>query len=448
MNYTYQDFLVKSQNEKSKQEFVVSAVDDYKAGDFYKMARSGENYARQKNEVIMNYKKLLYSVSGATVPDNYTANHKCASNFFDRFITQETQYLLGNGVIFEKEDTKEKIDRKFDSKIQFAAKYALMQGVCYGFNNLDTLEIFKATEFCPLYDEENGAMKAGIRFWTAGYSKPMRYTLFELDGYTDYIKDDDDEAVKILHEKRPYILNIKTSKADGTRIYSGENYDGFPIVPLWANPYHQSELVGIKEQIDCYDLIKSGFANDLDDASMIYWTLNNCGGMDDIDLAKFIERMKTVKAAVVDGDAGANAEAHTLDVPYQSRETYLKMIENDLYKDFMALNVENIAAGQTTATQIQAAYEPLNEKADQFEYCVTDFIEDLLYLKGIEDTPTYKRSVIRNTLEETQMIMSASSILDTETIIKKLPFIMPDEIEDVLNRINAEEYELNEEGEE
>ena len=197
--------------------------------------------------------------------------------------------------------------------------------------------------------------------------------------------------------------------------------------------------LGKREQIDCYDLIKSGFANDLDDASMIYWTITNAGGMDDIDLAKFLERMKVVKAASVDGDEGVKAEAHTIDVPYQSREAYLSRLEKDLYKDSMALDTEQIAAGQVTATQIEAAYEPLNEKADEFELCIHEFINGILAIAGIEDTATFKRSQIVNRKEETEMLLLASEYLDDETILRKLPFLTEDEIEGILQRKDAEE---------
>lgn len=165
---------------------------------------------------------------------------------------------------------------------------------------------------------------------------------------------------------------------------------------------------------------------------MIYWTLENCGGMDDIDLAKFIEHMKTVKAAVVEGGDGAKAEAHTLDVPYQSRETYLTRLENDMYNDAMALNVNQISAGNVTATAINAAYEPLNNKTDQFEYCVREFINALLCLADINDVPSFKRSRIANMTEETNMVLSAKDYLDRETILKHLPFLSSDEIDKLL----------------
>ena len=440
---TYQDLLKVGDIEKDRMDFVLSAIKEHQNSEQYKIAKDAEQYASGKNATIMNYQKLLYTLSGKAVPDNYSANHKCASGFFKRFVTQETAYLLGNGITFENEKTKDKLGKNVDSVLYKGAKSALIQSVSFGFYNKDHIEMYGLIEFVPLFDEENGSLMAGIRYWQIDETKPLRATLFEIDGYTEYVKRKSGE-ISVLKEKRAYIIDSKGDKKDiedGTLEYVGRNYPTFPIVPLWANPEKQSELIGKREQIDCYDLIKSGFANDLDDASMIYWTITNAGGMDDIDLAKFIERMKVVKAASVDGDEGVKAEAHTIDVPYQSREAYLSRLEKDLYKDSMALDTEQIAAGQVTATQIEAAYEPLNEKTDEFELCIHEFINGILAVAGIEDTATFKRSQIVNRKEETEMLLLASEYLDDETILRKLPFLTEDEIEGILQRKNAEEIE-------
>ena len=440
---TYQDLLSLT-NESDRCAFVFDSVNEYKGSEMFKWAVEGDAYSRQKNTTINRYQKLLYTVSGRAVPDNFTANHKCASNFFSRFITQENQYLLGNGITFENDSTKERLGGDgFDIQMQKAGKSSLTCGVSFVLFNLDHIEVFKATEFVPLWNEETGGLMAGIRFWQVSSEKPMRATLYELDGYTDYIKRKD--KCEVLNPKRSYKQIIRQSVADGTEVIDGENYPGFPIIPLWANPNHQSELVGLKGQIDAYDLIKSGFANDLDDASMIYWTLENAGGMDDIDLAKFIEHMKTVKAAVIDGDSGAKAEAHTIDVPYQSREAYLTRLESDMYNDAMALNVNQVASGNITATAINAAYEPLNNKTDQFEYCVIECIRGILALIGVDDTPSFKRSKIANMLEETTMVLQAAQYLDNETILKHLPFLSSDEVDGILDRLVVEESNRYEE---
>lgn len=446
--YTYQDLLAVGQSEEKRMEFTKGCIHTHKTTNQYKTAQIASDYDKLQNRTITQYRKLLYTMSGKAVPDNYSANFKLPSKFFNRFTTQQTQFLLGNGTTWEKPETEERLGKDFDTRLQEIGKAALVGGVAFGFFNFDHLEVFTVEEFAPLYDEENGALMAGVRFWQVDDSKPLRATLYETDGYTEYAwktrkAEDGKETVDaiVLQEKRPYIVKVAESEADGTVIYDGENYPTFPIVPLWGNPHRQSEIIGIREQIDAYDLIKSGFANDLDDASQIYWTIQNAGGMDDLDLAKFVERMKTVKAAVVD-EQGSTAEAHTLEVPYNAREAILDRLKRDLYDDYMAFNPEAVASGAVTATQIKAAYEPINSKADQFEYCIHDFIDGILAIAGIEDNATFTRSMIVNVQEEIQSIIQAANYLSEEYVVRKIMSLLGDAdlVEAVIDEMAVDEY--------
>lgn len=438
---TYQDLLEVVGNEDQLKQFIIAAINDHKGSDAYKWAQIGEDYDKQQNTTIMQYRKLLYTMSGVAVPDNFSANHQLPSNFYNKFNVQLNQFLLGNGINFEDNDIKSKLGTKkksFDTMVQKAGKIALTQGESFGFWNLDHIDVFELLEFVPLYDEEDGSLKAGIRFWQIDEKKPLRVTLYEMDGYTEYIKRQDDANLVVYKDKRTYILKTHTSEIDGTEIYDGENYPGFPIVPLWSNQDHICKIRSWRPKIDCYDLIESGFANDVDDASLIYWTITNAGGMDDIDLAQFLQHMKTVKAAVVN-DEGAKAEAHTIDVPVTARDTYLNRLEIDLYKDAMAMDPNAIASGSATATAIRASYEPLNAKADDYEYCVIEFIQGILELAGFDDDPAFKRSMIVNQTEETNMVLAAAQYLDDETILKHLPFLSVDEIDGILDNLVREE---------
>ena len=420
---TYQDLLEVQDDDKAKMEFAYALIQEHKNTELFETAQIADEYDRHKNRTILEFQKLLYDVTGNTVPDNWSANFKMASKFFNRFVTQENQYLLGNGVTFEKEETKKKLGGDdFDIQIQKLGKKALVGGVAFGFFNKDHVEGFGVTEFAPLYDEENGALRAGVRFWQIDTGKPLRATFYEEDGYTDYIwnkrEDTGDYEGSVLHNKRDYIIKTRTSVADGVEIYDGENYPGFPIIPLWGNPAHQSELVGLREQIDCYDLIKSGYANNVDEGSLIYWTLQNAGGMDDIDLAEFVEKLKTLHAATTDN--AVTAEPHQLEAPFQSREALLLKLRTDLYDDAMALDVKAIEGGAVTATQIKAAYEPLNSKADQYEYCIREFLTKLMEIAGIEDKPTFTRSVIVNNQEEMQLLVQAAQFLPQDYTTRKI----------------------------
>ena len=436
---SYQDLIAASENEAAKMAFVFAAITEHKGTTPYIIALDAEQYYRGLNPRITKYEKIIYDMRGDAHVDKWTPNHKIASNFFNFAITQENQYLLGNGATFTKDDTKAKLGDDFDTRLQDLGKKALVGGVAFGFFNLDHIDTFSLLEFVPLYDEENGELRAGIRFWQVSPDKPMRATLYEEDGYTDYIRANDKSAM--LHEKRPYKLKVRTSEADGEEIYDGENYPAFPIVPLWGNDKKQSELVGRQGTIDAFDLLNSNLVNNLDEANYIYWVLTNCGGMDEMDDAKFIEQLKTTHVAHADGDSGATAEAHTIEAPYQASESAIQTIQRRLYEDFMCLDVNSLSAANKTATEIKAAYQPLDSKCDMYEYCVIEFVQKILELAGIDDKVTFTRSKVVNKSDEINTLLAAQAYLDDETIVEQVCQILgiADKTDEIIRKRRTEE---------
>lgn len=446
---SYQDLQRVGENETDRMAFIEEVINTHRSSALYQNAKTAEAYYRKQNKTIMEFQKLLYTVTGEAIPDNYSANYKLRSLFFRRFVTQENQYLLSNGVSWDNPATEERLGTKrksFDTQLQKAGIKALWGAVSFGFWNYDHMDVFDVLEYAPLWDENDGAMKAGVRFWQVADDKPLRATLYELDGYTDYIWNKVEEngkveyAGQILHEKRKYMQIAVTSEADGTEILDGMNYEGFPIVPFWANEDHQTELEGLREQVDCYDLIKSGFANTVDEASYIYWAIQNAGGMDDIDLANFVERMKTVHAGLVE-DSNARAEAHTIEAPYASREALLDRLRNDLYEDAMAFDVKQVQGGAVTATQIKASYDNFNMKVNDYEAMVYEFVQGILEIAGIDDEPTFTRSRIVNATEEIQTIIEAATFLERGYVTEKILTLLGDgdKAEEMIRNMDAEE---------
>ena len=431
--------ILKSNSEKEKMEFVLKAIKEHKDTTDYKIAKDAELYYKHQNPTIMRFQKWIYNQMGQKVPDIWSPNNKIASNWYNYFTTQAVSYLLGNGVTFcKKEQTKDKLGKDFDKKVQDVATHAKNGGVAFGFWNLDHLECFDLTEFVPIYDEDDGGLKAGIRFWQIDDSKPLRATLYEMDGYTDYIKRKN-EDVAILHDKRAYTQIVRKNDIEGETILDGAPPAGFPIVPLW-NINRQSDLVGNRGTIDAYDLMVSGLINNVSDGEFIYWILKNCGGMDSTDDAKFIEQLKLTRVAHADGDDGASVEAHNVNVEFQATAEALDRLTAQLYTDFMALRVQDLSAGNKTATEITAAYEPINQKTDQFEYQVTEFINGILALAGIEDEPTYTRSQMSNQSEMLEMVLQAAEYLDDEYVTTKILTLLgdADKAQEVLKRKDAE----------
>lgn len=419
---TYQDLVNVGENESNRMDFVMNIIHQHKVSDDYKIGAIAEEYYKKRNITLVKFQKMLTTLTGGRVVDKWSPNHKVVSGFFKRFVTQQNQYSLGNGISWgENPFADDKQKARFDSEVKKAGLYALVGGVSFGFWNLDHLDVFKITEFAPLYDEENGALRAGVRFWQIDADKPLRATLYEEDGYTEYRwKDGKGE---ILQDKRKYIITVSQSDIDGTEIIDGENYPTFPIVPLWGNPEKQSELVGIREGIDVYDFIKNGFANDLDGAQL-YWIIKGAGGMDDPDLVQFLDRLRLVGAA--SPAEGQSVEAVTLDLPYDARDNLLTRLENDLYRDYMSLNLADIKSGSVVTAQIKAAYKPMDLKADDYEYMLGDFLDHILTLAGIDATPTFTRSMLVNTTEEITAVLSASTMLPKDYVVQKIVTLLGD----------------------
>lgn len=452
---TYQDLLAVGDSDRDRSEFVRRVIRDHQSSDLYRTAKIADDYARCENTTIMNYQRMVTTVTGEKVMDPYAPVHRSASNFFKVFVTQLSQYLLGNGVSWKNKDTVAKLGEDFDNRLQEAGKAALRGSVSFGFFNLDHVEIFyvydrKKGSFAPLYDENNGSLSAGVRSWQIDSSKPLRATLYEIDGYTEYMWSKkytpSDKWTSIgegvyIQPKLPYILRVRTSEADGTEIYAGENYPAFPIVPLYGNPEQQSEIVGLREKIDAYDMILNGFENDLDNAQL-YWIIKGAGGMDDRDLSQFLDRLRTVKAAAPAD--GQEVDPVAVNIPYEARERLLDRLEKQLYKDAMIMNPDSLASSAATATQILAAYTPQNNKADELEYCVLDFLQGLMQVAGITgESPSFTRSMIVNAQEEVQTVVSAASYLDREYTTSKILHLLGDgdKAEEVLQRMEAEDMD-------
>lgn len=437
---TYQELL----ENGATPGFVKEAIERHKASEMYKNARSADNYYRQRNETICNFTRMLFGTDGIRFEDFTASKLRIASNLFKRLNVQRCMYSLGKGVSFVgvgehgEDTTKAKMGPRFDDDVKKIGLNALIHGISFPFWNLDHIDVFTATEFAPIWDETSGALMAGIRFWRLDATRPLHAVLYEQDGYTAFNVKTGDDLQVCPEGKRPYKATYAEVPADGLKLaVDEENYSRLPIVPVWGSDAHQSTLVGLRESVDAYDLIKSGFANTVQDCAEIYWIVENAGGMNDNDLQQLRDRLLLTHMATANTDDGVKVTPYTQEVPYEARKAVLKQLKDDMYEDFGALDVHTVAAGATN-DHIDAGYQPMDEEADEFERLMREGIMDLLALQGIEDTPIFTRNRISNTKEQVDIVVEEAEWLDEETILRKLPNITPDEVAEILKRKDEE----------
>ena len=421
---TYQDFL----SVDSLPEALLRAVRACRASPGFRLAVSANAYFRGENEEISR-KTILRArrtegrdASGrrrvrAQMQD--VVGNRIGNSFLFRFICQENQYLLQNGVTLP-EEARAVLGRSFDHALTLLGEKALLHGVAWGLWNGEGLEVLEAASsplggFAPLADEADGTLRAGIQFWQLSREKPLMLRFFEPEEVTTWRFPQGGDAELIRREYYPVSFG-----------------DRPPIVPLYANGDGLSEFTpAVKAKIDAYDRILSDFADNLDRANDIYWVLNNFSGTTD-DIAETlaeITRIKTV-AAVSDGSGGsATAEPHTIEVPYAARETALRLLRRALYEDAMALDTEALTGGSLTNVAIRAAMANLDLKADRYEWQLFSFVRELLKHLGIDtDAIRFHRQLIANELETVQAISLMRQDIDRATALKLNPLLQTEEV--------------------
>lgn len=448
---TYQDWLEAKQKGETL-DFIRAAIDEHRSSKEYRIALDADEYEAERNVTIMKFMKMIFTATGQKVQDFTSTNSKMASNFFHKLTTQRCSYSLGNGISFptaEKQvvdgktvtvdSVKDRLGETFDTVLFRAAKAALIHGVSYLMWNLDEADYFKLTEFVPLYDEQDGKLKAGFRFWSLDWgTKPVTVVVYEPEGYTVYRTKKGGKGLDIVESEplRGYVANYERSEADGDILTGYSNYSAIPIVPLLGNEHHQSDLVGMRGKIDVYDLVNSGFADTVQDCAEIYWIISGAMGMTDDDIVKFRDRLKLQHIAVADTD-NSPVTPHTQEIPVAATEALLTRTRAQIYEDYGAIDVHTIAAGSTN-DHIDAAYQSMDDEADDFEYQIIQAVQGILALLDIKDTPIFHRNKVSNLKEQTETVMLAADKLDEETLLKKLPFLTPDEVMEVMARKQEE----------
>lgn len=458
---TYQDWLATPLGERL--ELMHQIVEQYKVSSDFKHALQAQRYFESNNDDVSKKVVLRAKAIDVTVTDDATgrevhkrqvantevAGARVASNFFFRFVTQQNQYLLGNGATIggkNGESVKAALGLGFDTALQQIGESALVHGCCWGYWNLDHLEIIKAAAdnmsgFVALVDEMTSQPRVGLQFWQLTPQRPMYIRLFEEDGLSVYKYQD--STMTLMETKRAYVQRVSTD-ALGSEITAADNYGRLPLVPLYANPERRSELtMALKSKIDAYDIISSDFVDNLEQANDVYWVLNNFGGSSSEAAAMLAEihRLKAVMTISDGSGSGSSAEPHSFEVPYAARDAALKLIEAAMYKDFMGLSLDEITGGSLTNVAIRAAETNLTLKCDRYEWQVFAFVQQLLKLLGhdVEQISFVRRS-LSNASEVVADIALMREDIDQETALRLNPYIAEEDIPGIMERTALEKY--------
>lgn len=468
---TWQDY----ERAEDKTKWLRSALISYRNSEEYKKAVEEEEYMAGRNVAILETIRVIYNMAGLPETDFTKTNTKIRNRKIHRLVTDRCSYSLGNGISFASAEkgkdengktiiidkTKQMLGDQIDREIYRAAYWALSNGETFMYvhkgHNKDRWEynLFKKSGFLALKDEETGLLRGGIRFWSLEWGKrPVIAVFYTEEGYIEYKTPPKKYGIMSLEqvsELKAYTEIVQESEAYGEQVVGSSNPGVLPIFSLCSGETRSSALDYLKPTIDAKDLVLSGFVNDVQDIPQVYWLISGAMATTEGDKRELLDRLILQHMAVVDGE-NAKMQGFTQEIPYEARERCLKMLDNQMYEDWGGFDVHTIQAGATN-DHVEAAYWPMDEEADSFEYEIIEFIKNILAMMGVDDVPQFKRNRVSNQKEQTEMVMLAADKLDERTILEKLPWITVDEVDDIMARLDDEDFgrfekELEDEDEE
>ncbi|NEZ46508.1 phage portal protein [Clostridium niameyense] len=442
-------------------------------------SREGIKYYKGEHD-ILNYRLFYYDNNGILQEDKYRSNIKISHLFHTELVDQKVQYLLSNPIEVITDDQvlqehlKEYINEEFQEVLQNVIEGASNKGIEYiyayiGENKKINFQIADSLSVIPIYDELNNyKLKSIVRYYdTKIQDEDKEITVTKAQVWTDkdvtyYIQDKDNKEFKLDYGIKPN-PRPHTTLEDETAYYDGGSFGYIPFFCLENNKYRKTDLEPIKALIDDYDLMACSLSNNLQDFQEAIYVVRGYPG-DNLD--ELTTNLKTKKTIGVDEQGGIDVK--TIDIPYEARETKLKLDKESIYKFGMGFDSTQIGDGNITNVVIKSRYALLDLKCNKIEVRLRKLIRELL--KAIVDNintrynTAYNYMDIKiNVLRETMVnendiannekiqaekqgqlinnILSAASRLDDDTVLKVICDIFELDYEEVKEKLKIQPYD-------
>lgn len=438
-----------------------------------KMAAEGQRYYEGKHD-ILDYRMFYWNNDGDLVEDTTRSNAKIPHPFFTELVDQATQFVLsgGEGIINSDDTTLQaELDTYFNKNKKFRVELSeTITGMqakgfdyMYAYKGKDDRLVFENADCLGVAEVEGRFAEDGkdqrIYKYVDRIDKDCRtqWKILVIDDENTYYYKQQDDGEILLDEEaeinpRPHAVYMKDGK-----IYK-KDVHFLPFFRLDNNKKRKSLLPAVKPLIDDYDIHASSLTNNLIDFDT---PLHVVKGFEGDDLSKLQQNLKTKKVVGV-GENGS-VEVHTVDIPYQARKEKLELDEKSIYRFGMGLNMQGLKdTSATTNIAIKAAYSLLelrcNKIIDQLELFLQEIVTVVLSEINDREKTDYSLDnvkfefapeIMSNAQENAQIelteaqrkqaevttIQNVASLLDNETVVKKICEILDIDYEEIKGKL-------------
>lgn len=380
------------------------------------------------------------------VRNPFVSNNRIPYGIFADIVNQKVNVLCDEAPEIDIKG-KYKLTDKFIKQLGYATKNAGIEtsncGEAYVFMDKDTnLTLFDSSCCIPFRDDYTNALRAFIRYIDIESSindnKITIVEVYEEDGMTVYEKDN--KGKRIRQEKTPYKYTIKKSAIEEN--IEVENIGKLPIIVFYNNEKHTSDMTpSVRAKIDAIDLVQSGFVNNIEDFSDVFWFVKSSNaGVDSDYYEDFIANINRTKRIFAE-----EATPQQFQVPHESRSKLVEIMEQQLIKETGVIDTQELTATQLTTVAIQASTMKLEQRVSDFEWQAYNFVNDIVELyqayTGVkfEYNITFTKLLINNKtelLDNMVKVRDDMSQIDRLKVLKKIGLI--DDIDETLKELEEE----------
>lgn len=439
-----------------------------------RLAREGQQYYEADHD-IKNYRIFYVNADGMLEEDKTKSNIKISHPFFTELVDQEVQYMLSGKDGFVKSDDpdlQEQLDAYFNENEDFTAELEDVLTGCiskgfeyaYAYKNAEDKLAFKCADSLGVVEVRAKETDDGCEYVIFWYidrigkdnKKIKRIQVWDKTQTFYYVEDGDGGIVLDDSEKINPKPHIMWTEGDDPAIH----YEDFGVIPFFRLDNCKKQFSGlkpIKALIDDYDLMSCGLSNNLQDTAEALYVVK---GFEGDNLDELMVNIKAKKHIGVSDDGGV--EVHTVDVPYQARQTKLDLDEKNIYRFGMGFNSAQLGDGNITNVVIKSRYALLDLKCNKLEIRLKQFMRKLLkvVLKEINDANgtdyqqkdvyfAFEREVMTNAADNAQIeltdaqkqqtqintLLMLATKLDNETLMQNICEVLDIDYNEVKDKL-------------
>lgn len=402
-------------------------------------AQTADRYYRKRNDILL---KKPFDENGEHPMRN--ADNRIPSNFYGLLVNQKASYLFSDPPLFDvgrKADNERIVEALGDG---YAKK---CKGLCINASNAGVgwLHVWKgedggfqygvvpSTQVIPVWSSDlEKRLIAALRTYNTVDDVGETYTVYEYWTDTECVAYQRREAANLdyLFPCRMFsVYDLDLGMMQPSNRYQ-HGWGEVPFIPFFNNEVCASDLDTVKELVDAYDKVFSGFLNDLEDIQEIIFVLSGYGGA---DLHEFIENIKRSKAIKVDPGDDNNkpgVETLTINIPVEAREKMLTITRKAIFEQGQGIDPDPQNFGNSSGVALKFLYSLLELKSGLME---TEFRLGFgrlvrLICKHLGIAPgkidqTWTRTAVTNDAELADIAAKSTGVISQRTILRRHPWV-------------------------